>query len=242
MAYQGPKLRGGWNSLTPYPLGQIPDPVIQSIASNIVYSSAVGRSDISGDDWGDIFAAAVNGEHFKSPLGIADVALGNTAWSAKTVSSRNPVATERIRLISGRNAPVFSFGNDDPFADIQETGRQVLAIWNARVEEATTQYPNLRAVVLIRDMDGFRFKVFETQTSQFDPADYNWSLNARNNLEGRDIRGVHTFTWQPHGAQFTIIRPVSGSARSFGVRKPGTLNPQQVLSSLGYSSNWVTFL
>lgn len=197
---------------------------------------------MSGDDWGDVFAAAVNGQHFRSPLGIADVALGNTAWSAKTVSSRNPVATERVRLISGRNAPVFSFGNDDPFANIQETGRQVLEIWNARVEEATAQYPNLRTVILIRDMDGFRFKVFETQTSQFDPADYNWSLNARNNLEGHDMRGVHTFTWQPHGAQFTIIRPVSGSARSFEVRKPGTLNPQQVLSSLGYASNWVTFL
>lgn len=203
----------------------------------------MGRSDLSGDDWGDIFAAAVNGEHFRSPLGIADVALGNTAWSAKTVGSRNPIATVQVRLISGRNAPVFSFGNDDPFADIQETGRQVLQIWNARVEEATTQYPNLRTVVLIRDMEGFRFKIFETQTSQFDPADYAWSRNPRNNFEGHAVQGgAHTFTWQPHGSQFTIIRPVSGSARSFEVRKPGTLDPQQILSSLGYSQNWVTFL
>lgn len=203
----------------------------------------MGRIDLSGDDWGDIFAAAVNGQHFKSPLGIADVARGNTAWSAKTVSSRNPLAIERVRLISGRNAPVFSFGNDDPFADIQETGRQVLEIWNARVEEAAQQYHNLRTVVLIRDMGGFRFKVFETQTVQFDPADYNWSLNARNNFEGHSLQGrTHTFTWQPHGAQFTIIRSISGSARSFEVRKPGTLDPQQVLASLGYASNWVTFL
>ena len=198
---------------------------------------------MSGDDWGDIFAAAVNGQHFRSPLGIADVALGNTAWSAKTVGSRNPIAAMQVRLISGRNAPVFSFGNDDPFADIQETGRQVLQIWNARVEEATEQYPNLRSVILIRDMDGFRFKIFEAQTAQFDPADYDWSRNARNNLEGRAIQGgTHTFTWQPHGSQFTIIRTVSGSARSFEVRKPGTLNPQQILNSLGYSANWVTFL
>ena len=243
MAYQGPRLRGGWSSPTPYPLGQIPDSIIQSIASNIVYSSAVGRNDLSGDDWGDIFAAAVNGEHFKSPLGIADVALGNTAWSAKTVSSRNPTTTERVRLISGRNAPVFSYGNDDPFADVQETGSQVLKIWNARVEEATERYPNLRTVVLIRDMEGFRFKIFENQTAQFDPADYEWSRNSRNNLEGRTVQGeTHTFTWQPHGSQFTIIRPVSGSARSFEVRKPGTLDPQQVLASLGYAANWVTFL
>lgn len=185
----------------------------------------------------------MNGEHFRSPLGIADVALGNTAWSAKTVVARNPVAAAQVRLISGRNAPVFSFGNDDPFADIQETGQQVLQIWNARVEEATQQYPNLRTVVLMRDMERFRFKIFEAQTAQFDPADYSWSRNARNNLEGRAVQGrTHTFTWQPHGSQFTIIRQVSGSARSFEIKKPGTLDPQQVLANLGYADNWVTFL
>lgn len=243
MAYQGPRLRGGWNSQTPYRLGQIPDSIIRSVASNIVYSSAVGRNDMSGDDWGDIFAAAVNGEHFRSPLGIADVALGNTAWSAKTVSSRNPVSTELVRLISGRNNVRYSFDNNDPFANIQETGRQVLEIWNARVEEATNQYANLRTVVLIRDMTQFRFKVFETQTAQFDPADYNWHSNANDNFEGWTVQGrVHTFTWQPNGAQFTIIRPVSGSARSFQVKKPGTLDPEQILESVGFADDWVTYL
>ena len=203
----------------------------------------MGRSDLSGDDWRDIFAAAVNGTHLNSPLGIADVVLGNTAWSAKTVKSANPVSTTRVRLISGRNAPVFSFGNDDTFSDVQETGSQVLQIWNARVEEASQQYPQLRTVILMRDMEGFRFKIFETQTSQFDPANYNWSRNARNNLEGRAVQsGTHTFTWQPHGSQFTILRPVSGSARSFEVKKPGTLDPQQLLASLGYAEDWVTFL
>ncbi len=198
---------------------------------------------MSGDDWGDVFAAAVNGVHFRSPLGIADVALGNTVWSAKTVSSSNPFDLERVRLISGRNAPVFSFGNDDPFSDVQETGNQVLRIWNARVEAATQQYPNLRTVVLVRDMGNLRFRIFETPTAQFDPSDYRWRLNPRKNLEGRTVPGgIHTFTWQPHGAQFTIIRPISGSARSFEVRKPGTLDPQQVLASLGYGPDWVTLL
>lgn len=198
---------------------------------------------MSGDDWGDIFAAAVGGDHLRSPLGIADVALGNTAWSAKTVSARDPAAVARVRLISGRNAPVFSYGNEDPFADVQETGKQVLEIWNSRVEEATQRYPHLRTVALIRDMSGFRFKIFEAQTAQFDPADYRWTRNARNNLEGHAVSGdTHVFTWQPHGSQFTIIRQVSGSARSFSIRKPETLDPQQVLSSLGYSDDWVTFL
>ena len=213
-----------------------------SIAGNIVYLSAVGRRDISGDDWGDIFAAALNANHLQSPLGIVDIALGNTAWSAKTVKSANPASLTRVRLISARAAPVFSFGNDDPFADVQETGSQVLQIWNARVEEATQQYPNLRTVVLIRDMDNFRFRLFEQATTQFDPADYHWRLNGRKNFEGRSLQdNQHAFTWQPHGSQLTILRPVSGSARSFHVRKPDVTDPERVLSNIGYSPGWVTF-
>ena len=243
MAYQGPRLRGGWNSPTPYPLGQIPDSIILSIASNIVYLNAVGRSDLSGDDWGDIFAAALNGIHLKSPLGIVDIALDNTAWSAKTVKAKNPVTTDRVRLISGRNNVLYSFGNDDVFADIQKTVEQVLSIWNTRVEEATQQYPQLRTVVLVRDMDELEFKVFEQQTTQFDPANYVWKINKDKNLEGHNIQdGGHTFTWQPNGRQFTIIRQVSGSARSFGIRKPNALDPEEVLTNLGYDDSWVTFL
>ena len=198
---------------------------------------------MSGDDWGDVFAAALNAEHRQSPLGIADIILGNTAWSAKTVKSANPINARRVRLISARAAPVFSFGNDDPFADIQETGKQVVRIWNARVEEATQQYPHLRTIVLIRNMENLRFKLFEQSTTQFDPADYGWSLNKRNNLEGRSVEDDrHTFTWQPYGAQLTILRPVSGSARSFQVRKPDVTDPHEVLRNLGYSDDWVEFL
>ena len=204
---------------------------------------AVGRADIGGDDWGDFFAAAVNATHLKSPLGIVDIALGNTAWSAKTVQATDPLEAKTVRLISGRSAPVYSYGNDDPFADIQETGKQVLGIWNARVTEATQQFAQLRTITLIRNMQNLRFKVFEQATTQFDPADFIWSLNKSNNFEGHSrIDGRHSFTWQPHGAQFTILRPVSGSARSFEVQRPQALDPEVVLDQLGYSTDWVTFL
>ncbi len=197
---------------------------------------------MSGDEWGDVFAMSVNGVHLNSPLGIADIALGSTAWSAKTVKSNNPRRADRVRLISGRNSPVFSFGNDDPLADLQETGNQVLQIWNARVEEATQEYPQLRTVVLMRDMERFQFKIFEQQTVAFDPAEYIWTLNRRNNLEGCNVHdGFHTFTWQPHGSQFTIIRQVAASARSFQIKKPNALDPVDVLNSLGYSDSWVDF-
>ena len=198
---------------------------------------------MSGDDWGDIFAASVNGNHLRSPVGIVDIALGNTAWSAKTIKSTNPARMNRVRLISGRSSPVFSFGNEDVFSDVQQTGDQILQIWNARVEEATQQYPQLRTIVLIRDMERLRFKVFEQPTIQFDTSEYRWSLNSSNNFEGRSRQDDrHTFTWQPHGAQFTIIRRVSASARSFQIRKPDPLDPEQTLRSLGYSDSWVEFL
>ena len=214
-----------------------------SKASNIVYLNAVGQRDLSGDDWGDIFAAALNGIPLKSPIGIVDITLANTAWSAKTVSARRPISTNQVRLISGRNNVLYSFNNDDVFADLQKTGDQVLQIWNARVEEATQQYPQLRTIVLIRYMPSFQFKVFEIPTSQFDPGDYNWTRNTGGNLEGRTVNGkVHTFTWQPNGSQFTVIRPVAGSARSFTIKKPETQDPEQLLKNLGYSDDWVTLL
>ena len=104
-------------------------------------------------------------------------------------------------------------------------------------------YANLRTIVLIRDMARFRFKIFEHATTQFDPSDYVWSLNKRNNFEGHSGSGnVHSFTWQPHGSQLTILRQVSGSARSFQVKKPEALDPQVHLAAMGYSDDWVTFL
>ena len=197
---------------------------------------------MSGDDWGDIFAAAVDGHHLKSPLGLADIVLESTAWSAKTVQSQNALATN-VRLISGRNSPIFSSGNQDFFADIQETGNQVLEIWNSRVEQATQDFPHLRTIVLIRDMATFKFKIFELQTIQFDPSDFQWNLNKNNNFIGSTVQGnVHTFTWQPHGSQFTIHRPVGGSARSFSVKKPDTMEAQKFLDNLGFDDSWVTFL
>ena len=104
------------------------------------------------------------------------------------------------------------------------------------------EYAQLRRIVLIRNMGTFHFKIFELPTELFDPADFNWRLNRGNNLEGQRVQdGVHTFTWQPNGSQFTIIHEVSGSARSFEVQKPQPQNPGQVLESVGYSDDWVTF-
>ena len=83
-----------------YPINQFPDEIIRMIGKQIVYLKCVGRKDISGDDWGDIFANAVGGTHLKSPVGIADVICDKMAWSLKTIKNSIPHTTKsRPRLI-----------------------------------------------------------------------------------------------------------------------------------------------
>ena len=244
MASSNPVLRGGGVPATPYPLAQIPDRVVFEVSKSIVYSYAVGRNDISGDDWSDMFAAAIGAEHLKSPLGVTDVTLGGAAWSAKTVKSSNVSGQKTVRLISGRNAVELSYQNQNPRADPELAGKQVLGIWNARMEQARTQYSNLRTVVLVRDMSNFRFKMFELEPQLYDPSQYAWTINGRGNLEGR-LRNdpkTHVFTWQPGGSQFTIFAEVPSSGRTFDLRKPTQLDAEAHLRSVGYSDSWVTLL
>ena len=68
-----------------FPLGEIPNEIITKIGDGIVFRLHTGRKDITGDDWGDILASAVGGEHLAKPLGLSDVVTPTTAWSAKTV-------------------------------------------------------------------------------------------------------------------------------------------------------------
>lgn len=65
---KGPHLRDSKNLKTHeiYPLGQIPENIIKRIGAYIVYLLAIGRDDMTGDDWGDAFAYAINGVHFQS--------------------------------------------------------------------------------------------------------------------------------------------------------------------------------
>ena len=81
-----PKLRDGnlKRQYELYPLGEIPNNIICEIAKWLVYNFAIGKNDISGEDWGDIFAKAISGEHLNSPVGLADVVLDGMAWSSKS--------------------------------------------------------------------------------------------------------------------------------------------------------------
>jgi hypothetical protein len=236
------KLRGNAQRRSgPYPLGEIPHSVIVQIGKQIVHRLAVGHADITGDDFGVIFSHAISGQHRAKPLGVADVSWRDCAWSVKEVKADKPAEQSRIRVISGRNAPSFSHGISNPMADIKATGRSVLEIWNARVDEALHEYDDLRIVILIRNMDTLEFTIMEHAAAKFIPTDFEWLKNARNNLQGHDASTKkHHFTWQPSGGQFTVIHDVPTSANSFRITKrPGLIEEHHVLNLVKFEDSWI---
>ena len=242
---QRPRLRDnqGQKPYELYPLGEIPDNVIYNISKWMAYHYAFGKSDIDGEDWGDIFAKSIEGEHLGKPLGLADVIYEEMAWSVKSIKVQNPHSQKRIRLISGRNSPDFSYNVSDPHEDIQYTGSMVLSIWNERVNIAKERFEPLRTCVLVRNFNTLEFMLFEHETVRYNTLEYEWIENARGNFEGREIAtGKHCFTWQPHGSQFTIIYDVPISAKRFTIRRPPVLDYDETIARIGFDNSWVTIL
>ena len=225
----------------PHPLGQIPDNVLVGVGKHVVHRLAVGMGDITGDDFGTIFANSIGGQHRTRPLGIADVEWDGCAWSAKTVNAKRPFDQPRVRLISGRNSPDYSLGIENPHADIQATGRAVLSIWNARVDEALDEFDELRIVVFIRNIDAREFVLFEEEAQVFIPDNYEWTYNRHRNLVGREIlTGKHRFTWQFHGGQFTILRDVTPAARQFAITPDVPIvELAAILTHVRFQEDWI---
>ncbi len=242
---QHPKLRDGHKLKTNeiYPLNEIPDEIIIKIAGYFTYLLYVGRKDISGEYWGDAFAAAIDGVHLDSPVGIADVVLEKMAWSMKTVKCTNPLTIKKVRLISGRCSPDYSYGISDPHKDIQQTGRAVLGIWNERINLALDNYNPVRTLVLIRSEDCLSFCLFEEDTHRYPSNDYIWETNKNGNLIGKSIVSQKTvFTWQPHGSQFTIHAEIPHNAIRFTIKRPPIMSHETILSSINFDSSWVEII
>ena len=242
---QRPKLRDnkGKSPYELYPLGQVPDDVICSIGKWITYYFAVGKSDIEGEDWGDIFAKAIDGGHMNSPVGLADVIYEGMAWSVKSVKATKPFTVKHIRVISGRCSPNYSYNISDPHEDIQKTGAAVLGIWNERINIAKESYEPLRTSILVRNFNNLEFLLFEADAERYIVKNYNWKENRNGNLEGFEtLTGKHKFTWQPHGSQFTILYDIPASARKFKIKRPQVLDFEKTMESIGYDQSWVTIL
>jgi len=237
-----PRLRGNKQAHSgPYPLGEFPDSILIEIGKRIVHYLAIGKADITGDEFAQIFADSISGDHLGRPFGIADVIWNGCGWSVKTVKSKKPFEGKRVRLISGRNSPDYSFDISDPREDIQKTGKAVLSIWNERINLSGRDHDDLRTVVFIRDMVALNFTIFEMQAERFPTNNYIWRENKQGNLEGYDkVGNRHCFTWQPSGSQFTIMEQVPGGAVKFRIKKhPGTLEAQHVLNQVHFKEDWI---
>jgi hypothetical protein len=224
-----------------YPLGQIPPHMICQIGKHITYHCLIGTKDLSGNAWGDIFAAGIGATHFGRPLGLADVVYNNQSWSVKTVKYTHPHKQKRVRIISGRCSPGYSYGIANPHDNIQNTGTAVLSIYNERINVAKEKYESLREVVLVRNFETLEFALFEHDIHQYVATEYNWRENNDGNLEGFDkSTGKHCFTWQPHGSQFTVLYDVPASVIKFTVKQPPILDFVRTLEQVGFDESWVT--
>ena len=242
---QRPKLRDnkGKGPFELYPLGQIPDEAIYTIGKWLTYYFAIGKSDLRGEDWGNIFAYAIDGGHLDSPLGLADVVYEGMAWSVKSIYSKKPFKVERLRIISGRSSPDYSYGISDPHDDVQKTGNAVLNIWNERINIAKENYEPLRTIILVRNFTNLEFLLFEADAERYIVKDFVWKENKNRNLLGfNTMTGKHFFTWQPHGSQFTILYDIPASARKFTIKRPTVLDFEKTMESIGFDNSHVTIL
>lgn len=241
---QRPRLRDSKHLTTEtlYPINVFPKELINDIGAYLVYLIYTGRKDISGEDWGDAFADAIEGKHLDSPVGIADVVLGKNCWSMKTVKAKDPFSIDTLRLISGRCSPDYSYGITDPHVDVSKTGEAVLNIWNERINIATDHYSRVRTAILVRSYDLLSYLLFEEETHRYRTTDYHWAVNQNGNLVGMDDKNRICFTWQPHGSQFTIHTEVPREAVKFRIKEPPTLTKNYVLRNINFDESWITIL
>lgn len=245
MSKKSPRLRTVNKSLPPYPLNDFGSEFPYILGREIVYLLASkGKGVLEGSEWEEIFAHCIGADWKPSNVGLDDVVLGNTAWGAKTVKSsvKDFRTLNKVRLISGRNSPIYSYGGTiDTSADPNLIGGQVLEIWNERVTSIREKYKNLRTVVLVKSNDLSQVAVFEFDTIRYDPELFKFSWNKNGNLEGC-IKGTDDkqFVWQPHGSQFTIIEKVPKSSLILKLKQPEALDKNKILDAIGFDKSWVT--
>lgn len=244
-AKKSPRLRTVEKYNPPYRLNRFPADFPLRLGKEIIFYLATRHTPrVEGSDWEEIFARIIDATWKPSNVGLDDVVLMQTAWGAKTVKNQKPATVKRIRLISGRNSPVYSYGDQKVTErDENELGEKILEIWNERVSGVKKQFKHLRTVVLIKSEDLQEVSVFEFDTVRYIPAEYWWQWNERNNLEGYSkSTDKHLFTWQPHGSQFTIIKDVPEKRLAIHVKKPPLVNSSKVLDGIKFDDSWIEII
>ena len=238
-----PRLRNVDKTRPLYKLNQFPKTFAYALGRELIYLLATrGRNvRLEGSDWEEIFARCIGAEWKPSNIGLDDIIYQGMAWGAKTVKNKKPFAAKTVRLISGRNSPIYSFGDSDITSqDPCELGEKILSIWNKRVADVRRKFPVLRTVVLLKADDLTEVSVFESDTVLYSAKDYHWQWNDNDNLEGLSkATNNHVFTWQPHGSQFTIVENVPDKRLKLRIRKPLAVSQEQILSALEVDDSWI---
>ncbi|MCH8928609.1 MAG: hypothetical protein IIB39_07845 [Candidatus Marinimicrobia bacterium] len=240
---KSPRLRTVDKVKPPYLLNNFPKNFGLNLGREIVYLLATkGRPAIAGEEWEEMFSNCIGATWKPSNIGLDDVILGSCAWGAKTVKNINPSKAKKVRLISGRNSPIYSYGesNISIEADPMELGEQILTIWNERVSSLREKFKHLRTIVLVKSNDLSEVVVFEYDTIRYEPELFTWAWNKNKNLEGNDkITNSHKFTWQPHGSQFTIIEKLPSDFLIINIKLPNKLDKDLILDGIGFDNNWI---
>lgn len=243
MGKKVPRLRTVDKSLPPFPLNQFSKEFPFILGKEIIYLLASkGKAILEGPEWEAIFATCIGAEWKPSNVGLDDVILGNTAWGAKTVKAKNPSKQKKVRLISGRNSPVYSYGDIiDTNADPNLVGQSILEIWNERVSSIREKFQNLRTIVLVKSEDLGEVVVFEFDTIRYDPELFVWEWNKNGNLKGIEkSTTMQRFTWQPHGSQFTIMEEIPEKSLVIRVKQPEILDKEEILAAIGFDKSWIS--
>lgn len=238
-----PRLRTVDKTQPLYRVNHFPKTFAYALGRELIYLIAARGKNVrlEGSDWEEIFARCIGAEWHPSNIGLDDIVFQGMAWGAKTVKNRKPFAAKTVRLISGRNSPIYSFGDSDITSqDPSQLGKKILSIWNKRVSEVRKKFPVLRTVVLLKADDLTEVSVFETDTVLYAAKDFIWQWNDNDNLEGLSKEtNKHVFTWQPHGSQFTIVETVPDKRLKLRIRKPPTLDRNQILDALKVDDSWI---
>ncbi len=240
-----PRLRTVEKYHPPFPLNFFPEDFHIRLGKDIVYFLATRKTPrLEGPDWEEMFAKLIRAKWKPSNVGLDDILLEQTAWSAKTVKHRSPSKAKKIRLISGRNDPRYSFQADDNLQKTpQEIGDMILSIWNSRVSAVRSKYEHLRTVVLIKSQDLLELAIFEFETILFPYENFEWAWNSNKNLEGSFRHNKeHKFTWQPNGSQFTIIEDVPKNRLAIEIKQPPLLDQNSVLKALNFDPSWIKII
>jgi hypothetical protein len=240
-----PRLRTVEKYNPPYPINSLPSDFALKLGREVIYHIATRTASIlEGTDWEQIFARNIGARWKPSNIGLDDVVLEQTAWGAKTVKHDNPSKAKKIRLICGRNSPVYSYGDTQVTdCDPDELGAKVLNIWNERVTSIRKLYRHLRTIVLLKADDLLELAVFEYDTVLFNEKDYKWKWNRNKNLIGIKASNEELkFTWQPSGSQFTIIEEVPTSRLAIRIKQPPSLDQNETLTLLKFDSSWIEIL